>query len=87
MESNKVNFEKWLGLIGMFPVELPDGSNFATTPDGDDTDIQWNDKYVYGEDYKYKYSEVENISKKLKKDLKGLPLNSKQTYKQYLNAE
>lgn len=87
IESNKINFEKWLEIIGMFKIELEDGSCFASTPNGYDTDIQWNNKYVYGEDYKYKYSEIENISKKLKKDLKGITLNSKQSYKQFLNVE
>lgn len=87
MKSNQQNFENWLTAIGFYKVEAEDNTCFAMGPDGEDSDIQWNDSYVYGEGYKYKYSEIENISKQMNKETKGYKLLKKQSYKQYLNAE
>ena len=87
MESNKENFEKFLGFVGMTPCQIKDGDNFAMGPDGEDSDIQWNETIVYGENYKYKYKEVENISKQMSKELKHYNLKNKVSYKKFLNAE
>lgn len=49
MKSNKENFEKFLAFVGMTPCQIKDGDNFAMGPDGEDSDIQWNETIVYGE--------------------------------------
>ena len=44
-----------------------------------------NETIVYGENYKYKYKEVENISKQMSKELKHYNLKNKVSYKKFLN--
>ncbi len=85
MKSNKENFEKFLEFVGMACCSIKGGHNFAIGPDGEDSDIQWNETSVYGENYKYKYKEVENIFKQISKELKHYNLKNKISYKKFLN--